>query len=206
MTLPQLIQRLRDSQASNETICNVMHVWQQEKKHKIHPPVLSEFFAQCCLAVGANVVTAKSKSRHRVNVRARNLFAYYLRTNFEAAYSLREIGEFLDGRDHTSAIHAKESFRDLLSTDDPVTVHDLSNLNLILIGGSPIPLIKQPHVPKPIKWIHVYHEKKIDKYFRDIKSIRHWHGFSKHVRINPYRFRPRVVMLEKIKELDYFEV
>ena len=55
--------------------------------------------------------------RHRKQVKsiARHAFCYILKTN--SKYSLAEIGEYLGGRDHATALHSIKAAKNLIDTD-----------------------------------------------------------------------------------------
>ena len=56
------------------------------------------------------------KSRKRKLSEARKLYCYFMRTKLK--WELREIGETIGGRDHTTVIHNINVYKDLYETDD----------------------------------------------------------------------------------------
>lgn len=200
MTRTQLLRALKETAASPETICHVMHVW-KEKPQK--PADLREFFYSCCYAVGAEYQLAKSLSRMRKNARARFLFCYYLQTYYKEFYSLTDIGDFLYGRDHTTIIHARDKFMDLLDANDDVTVRDLENLERVLRGDDPVYILPAKQEPeRKKKMVKLYYERRTDRYYRDLKSIRSFYGFGRHVLVNRSRFVTKLIPIEQLTEID----
>jgi hypothetical protein len=58
-----------------------------------------------------------SLSRARRNVDPRMIFCYIM--NIKLSWSLVEIGQLLGGRDHTTVIHGRETFRRLYHNEEP---------------------------------------------------------------------------------------
>jgi chromosomal replication initiator protein len=56
------------------------------------------------------------KSRKRKLSEARKLYCYFMRTKLK--WELKEIGETIGGRDHTTVIHNINVYKDLYETDD----------------------------------------------------------------------------------------
>jgi chromosomal replication initiator protein len=56
------------------------------------------------------------KTRTRRLSEARKLYCYFMRTRLK--WELKEIGETLSGRDHTTVIHNINVYKDLYETDD----------------------------------------------------------------------------------------
>lgn len=157
MTRSQLLQRLIDSQASNETIANVMHVW----KLPTTIPTLDEIAKAC--ATACFITVDEMKSRHKTNImtQARYLFVDYFRQNFKHAHTLEELGKYLGGRDHTTMVHAEQTAKSHWQTNDAGHMHYLNNLQLVLSGQPPIP------VKKYIAPVSKYRCVKIVKYYYD---------------------------------------
>jgi len=59
-----------------------------------------------------SIDSLKSKSRKTINVEARKVIYYLLRKH--TLISLKEIGDYFGGRDHTTVIHSCESAKDLM--------------------------------------------------------------------------------------------
>lgn len=59
------------------------------------------------------VVHLKQKIRIREITELRSIFCYLARN---MRYSLKTIGEYLNGRDHTTVIHSVNTFKDLIET------------------------------------------------------------------------------------------
>lgn len=57
-----------------------------------------------------------SSSRKREYVYIRNLLCYYVKKKFPHI-SLEQIGEAIGGKDHTTVIHARKTYKDWLDTD-----------------------------------------------------------------------------------------
>jgi hypothetical protein len=58
----------------------------------------------------------KAKRRDRPYIQARHLAAYFIYTNM--TYSLKEVGEFFGGRDHTTVIAARRVVENSMFTKD----------------------------------------------------------------------------------------
>lgn len=70
-----------------------------------------------CETTGTDVVNVLSKSRRREHVFARHLAMYMIREKYPVI-SLKSIGNHLGGRDHTTTIHAIESVKNYLATEE----------------------------------------------------------------------------------------
>jgi hypothetical protein len=71
--------------------------------------------------------TIKSKYRKRDLAYLRHIFCILA---YEYGFSLKEIGEYLGGRDHTTIIHCKKAAKNLLDTGDALftnTYHSILN-------------------------------------------------------------------------------
>ena len=69
------------------------------------------------------------KTRKRSIAYPRHLFCYICRRRTKAG--LREIGELIGGRDHTTVIHSDQTLKDWYDTDELVRA-DVANINNIL--------------------------------------------------------------------------
>lgn len=69
-----------------------------------------------CEETGIEIGQIRTKTRKREIVIARQLLVYYARMWFGLSYA--ELGGLIGGRDHTTAIHSRQSIQDLLDTKD----------------------------------------------------------------------------------------
>ena len=76
--------------------------------------VLKSYFDPYLPEKYGKIVPLNSKRRYREVVELRCIFAF-LAKNMK--YTFKSIGFFLGGRDHTTAIHAINTFNDLIETD-----------------------------------------------------------------------------------------
>jgi len=65
--------------------------------------------------LGVDLLMATSKGRYRHEVEARQIAMYILTLKTHA--SLKEIGRYFGGRDHSTVIYAKETVLDLMDTN-----------------------------------------------------------------------------------------
>lgn len=72
----------------------------------------------------------KIKDRRRNIVMTRHLIAYYARNL--SCIRWQSIGDYLGGRDHTTAIHGYQAIRDLLETGNPQTVSAVQRIDTYL--------------------------------------------------------------------------
>lgn len=80
-----------------------------------------------CEATGIPLDWVRGKSRKRETVLTRHLIAYYA-----CQYSdmtLKEIGQSLGGKDHTTVLHARERVLDLLETGDKIACTVVTKIN-----------------------------------------------------------------------------
>lgn len=63
-------------------------------------------------------VNFMSKNRKQNNVIVRNIVMYLLHNTFKNIVSLKEIGNFVGGKDHSTILHAVKVARDLRSNGD----------------------------------------------------------------------------------------
>lgn len=199
MTKQQLLSLLEATAASAETLRHVDHVWKVGSESF---PQLDNIFLQCCHAVGCHPESAKSQVRTRLNVRARNMFVYYLRETFKSVYPLTEIGAYLGGRDHTTIMNSRRVFDNLLTTGDSVTLLDWNNLTRVMAGLDPTRMGPEL-TPRPRRrYTRMYYERQTDRYYVSAKLLRSFYGMGKHAYINPYRFTKKMVSMDVLPELD----
>lgn len=67
-----------------------------------------------CLFLDVDIEQIKKRSRVREHCAPRQMLMAALTGR---CYSLRSIGEFFGGRDHTTVIHSRETVKDLCTTD-----------------------------------------------------------------------------------------
>lgn len=69
-------------------------------------------------------------NRKRTIAHTRQLIAYFARN--VCGTSWRVIGEYIGGKDHTTAMHGYKCISDLLETENPATITAVSKINLYL--------------------------------------------------------------------------
>lgn len=69
-------------------------------------------------------------NRRRTIVHTRHLIAYFARNICGTSWRL--IGEYIGGRDHTTAMHGYKCISDLLETGNPATITAVAQINLYL--------------------------------------------------------------------------
>ena len=82
-------------------------------KYKISKETIMEIVAQEC---GVSVGDIVGRSRKREKVDARHIFCAILKEHF--GYKLEKIGQLVDGRDHTTIIHAVTMYKERLKNED----------------------------------------------------------------------------------------
>lgn len=201
MTRTQLITLLRSTAASQETLHHVMHVWRDEKQKYMQ---MDRLFEICCMCVGITPEQGKEKTRDRPRVRARQLFCYTGRD----WYTLKDMGEFLGGRDHTTALHARDTAIDLLETDDALFLFDMENVRLGIAGMdmNPLPVREKATIDRKVTLIH---DVELDLYYRTVKSITQNFGYDHRTGLNKirarygdWRFKYRTFKQSETKGLD----
>lgn len=87
------------------------------KKRFSHRTIpLSEILAECCEICQQNLERVKTADRSGPLVLCRVLFCH-VATQYKI-YSLKEIGEAIGGRDHTTVIHSRERAKSWLDIND----------------------------------------------------------------------------------------
>jgi hypothetical protein len=76
---------------------------------------LKEYFTPFLPIRNGKTIPLDKKCRIREITELRSIFCYIART---MSYSLKSIGEFLAGKDHTTVIHSIKCFNDLNETSD----------------------------------------------------------------------------------------
>jgi chromosomal replication initiation ATPase DnaA len=77
---------------------------------------LEEIFNETCVILEFHPDQIKTKSRKKQYVIVRSIFCYVC--CFYTNYSLKEIGWFLNGRDHTTVMSNRENAREFIKTKD----------------------------------------------------------------------------------------
>ncbi len=88
------------------------------KKATISPTEIMGIVADSC---GVTVDDILSKRRKREMCDARHMFCAIMRKQFR--YSLKSIGEIVNGRDHTTAIHSIQTFNDRCRNEEGYKEH-----------------------------------------------------------------------------------
>lgn len=73
--------------------------------------------------IGIGYEDLKKKSRRRSLVEGRKMYCYFIKNKL--GWSLKQIGDSIGNRDHTTVIHNIKGFGDLYQTDD--TFRDISD-------------------------------------------------------------------------------
>lgn len=105
----QLSEQYQHKSFSYKDVWNiVMSVW-------IDDPNIEEFFEQNKLEKNIETLSAISKRRNRVQpfTFVRYSFFYYA-TLIIDNYTLKSLGHFMGGRDHSTVIHGKNTWEDLI--------------------------------------------------------------------------------------------
>lgn len=74
---------------------------------------LESYFTPFLPVKHSKIIQLKHKIRIREITELRSIFCYLARN---MKYSLKTIGEYLNGRDHTTVIHSINTFKDLIET------------------------------------------------------------------------------------------
>lgn len=94
------------------------------------PLTLEEIGEVVMHATGITLKQIQSIGRQRHIVHARHLVAYYARNLSSIRW--HAIGEYMGGRDHTTAIHGYQSIKDLLDSGNPQTVSAVARIDQYL--------------------------------------------------------------------------
>jgi chromosomal replication initiation ATPase DnaA len=94
---------------------------------------VNEHFLQSIICDYFNIpwCTIQGKIRKREIVTARQMYCYLCKIYLHTKKPLREIGEEIGGRDHTTVINSIAVIRDHLDTNDPIVTsafHSLMNI------------------------------------------------------------------------------
>lgn len=85
----------------------------QKKSHKQH--IFKEVLASVCNEYEVNEDLLIKKTRKREIVNARQIAMYFLKSFTH--FSLKSIGDYFGGRDHTTVIHSLKTVNDLMYSD-----------------------------------------------------------------------------------------
>jgi len=105
---------------------NLPSVSKLYKRSKITPENIMKIVAESC---GVTTEQILSKVRKREIVDARHIFCKILRNEF--GYPYVKIGEIVNGRDHTTAIHSVTTCNDRCKTEEGYKEHYNDIVNLI---------------------------------------------------------------------------
>lgn len=87
----------------------------EERSQLMSLEELKEYFTPFLPTRNGKTIPLDKKCRIREITELRSIFCYIART---MSYSLKSIGEFLAGKDHTTVIHSIKCFNDLNETSD----------------------------------------------------------------------------------------
>jgi site-specific recombinase XerD len=95
---------------------------------------VNEHFLQGIICDYFNVswYTIQSKSKKRTIVTARQFYCYLCKMYLNKKKSLKEIGNEIGGRDHTTVLHSNQVISDLLDTNDPIITEAFQTLMNII--------------------------------------------------------------------------
>ena len=86
---------------------------QRSLRYRISKDEILEIIAEeCCIKVS----DIADKTRKREVINGRFIFCGIMKEHF--GYSLKKIGEFVGGRDHTTVIHSIEKYHDRYQTEE----------------------------------------------------------------------------------------
>lgn len=86
---------------------------QRSLRYRISKDEILEIIAEeCCIKVS----DIANKTRKREVINGRFIFCGIMKEHF--GYSLKKIGEFVGGRDHTTVIHSIEKYNDRYQTEE----------------------------------------------------------------------------------------
>jgi chromosomal replication initiator protein len=85
----------------------------KRKRSIISPEKVMSIIAEHC---GVTVTDVLSRRRKKEMCDARHIFCAIMRKEFD--YSLKSIGDMIDGRDHTTAIHSIQTYDDRCKNED----------------------------------------------------------------------------------------
>lgn len=84
-------------------------------KHNTAPPLI-HILADVCSALDTPIENVLSKSRKRAFAWPRHIFCYV--AFFYTGHSITEISKIVGGRDHTTAIHSRNTVADYINKND----------------------------------------------------------------------------------------
>jgi chromosomal replication initiator protein len=91
-------------------------------EHPLESPVIDlnhfEIIRKVCEYMSVNESKVLSKSREYKMVMTRFVIIDCLLNQQSFKYTLKEIGQMLGGRDHTTVIHSRDALRDWVNTDE----------------------------------------------------------------------------------------
>jgi chromosomal replication initiation ATPase DnaA len=93
-----------------------------EKKPKTREQILEAVVVIVCRYVGVKRERLNLKSRKTELVYARQLISYLL---YKRGHSLKEIGDFFGGQDHTTVIHSRDKIRDMIGVKTDYVKRDV---------------------------------------------------------------------------------
>jgi chromosomal replication initiator protein len=106
---PYVFPGLKLTQKERETLKNN----QRSLRYKMSKEEILDIIAEECSIKVSDIAT---KSRKREIVNGRFIFCGIMKEYF--GYSLKKIGEFVGGRDHTTIIHSIETYHDRYQTEE----------------------------------------------------------------------------------------
>lgn len=120
MAQSSLVKRDFDLSLAKQILCNIITDMEEEVGIEMIEEKVSEYFS-----VSADQL--KAKTRKKEIVIARQVAMYFAKEYTD--FSLKSIGEYFGGRDHSTVIHAIQAVNDLIETDNrfKTSIQELQN-------------------------------------------------------------------------------
>jgi chromosomal replication initiation ATPase DnaA len=102
---------------SNYSIDAIVWLANEERKNRSSSLTIDEVFQDVCLIFDQSPVMVKSKSRERKYLFCRYIVGYVSYLLCRA--TLKEIGRYFGGKDHTTILAANQKVKDWIKVNDP---------------------------------------------------------------------------------------
>lgn len=143
--------------------------YERQTKEPCQDAIISEIKRVVSSVTGFPWARIKCENRNKHLVVARFLFCYVVKTRFPKL-PLSKIGEMLNGRDHSTALHAIQTVKEMIESEDPQYTNWLKKIIACMPDDSQIPkipvidvkrfrkftTIKQPEPPQFVRPPAVY--------------------------------------------------
>lgn len=101
---------------------------------KVEDEQVTDMIMNACLKTGISYRDLIGEGRKRDVVEVRHILMYLLRKKYKGA-TLRQIGLYFGGRDHSTIIHAEDKVTDMLDIGDIRTMQLVQVLEGVVNGG-----------------------------------------------------------------------